>query len=139
MGNAPTAPRSQSRSQRPPNPGETLRQSRYERRVRHPIALVSLVIAALASASACTDPCRQLADRICNCELTAAQRQTCRADRIDSQANDPLRLGPTSDTAEQDVCIAALETCTCAALDENKTELCGYTKPDPTADTGDAE
>jgi hypothetical protein len=121
------------------SPRESAARSLYDGSVRHPIAFLSLVLFTVSLASACGDPCRQLADRICNCELTAAQRQTCRRDRIESQTNDPLRLGPASTPAEQDVCIAALQTCTCEALDENRVELCGYTRPDPTADDGDDE
>ena len=103
-------------------------------------ASLVLVAALVGSQAACTDPCRQLADRICNCELTAAQRQTCRQDRIDTQSStDPLNLGATTTSEQQDACIAALETCTCAALDENKTELCGYTNDPPAASDEEGE
>lgn len=123
------------------NPGEVAARSLYDATVRafSTTFFVLVVAFVIGTQAACTDPCRQLADRICNCELTAAQRQTCRQDRIDTQSNDPLRLGPTTTSEQQDACIAALETCTCAALDENKTELCGYTNDPPAASDGEGE
>ncbi len=71
---------------------------------------------------ACDNPCKQLAQRICDCEPTRTQRQTCEQFRIidrDSDAVDPTE-------AEEDFCIQKLESCTCAALDQNRTDLCGF-------------
>jgi hypothetical protein len=69
--------------------------------------------------AACSNPCEDLAERICSCELTAVERQACRADRITSRnvevsAND------------EEVCAVALDTCTCAALDQNQLDACAF-------------
>jgi hypothetical protein len=81
-----------------------------------------LVLAATALSSSCTDPCVALAERICNCEPTLATRRACVADRITNQQG---RV-EVSD-ADREACSAALDTCTCAALDENDLGACGFT------------
>jgi hypothetical protein len=72
--------------------------------------------------SSCTDPCVALAERICNCEPTFASRRACIQDRVTSQQGRVV----ISD-ADREVCSAALDTCTCAALDENDLGACGFT------------
>jgi hypothetical protein len=82
-----------------------------------------VVIAALALAG-CDDECGALADKICQCEPTLAERESCRVELEAQQSNQAL---PPSDE-QKAVCAAALETCTCDALDENRTDLCGFTR-----------
>jgi hypothetical protein len=79
----------------------------------------ALVVVSLASA--CQDPCVELAQRICNCESTALERRACIADRITSQQG-RIVIGD----ADRELCIARLETCSCAALDENNLDACGF-------------
>lgn len=74
----------------------------------------------------CIDPCQQLAERICACELTESQRNQCRQERISNQ-----RDFLVADTESQEACAAALDTCTCTALDQNRTDLCGFTADPP--------
>jgi hypothetical protein len=71
---------------------------------------------------ACSNPCKDLAERICACEKTQLERQACRADRITSQER-------TIDDADAEVCSAALDTCTCQSLDENRLADCGFSPP----------
>jgi hypothetical protein len=71
--------------------------------------------------SAC-DPCQALSNRICDCQPTPGDQQRCRIAR-DEQRN---QRDVTDEDREK--CAAALETCTCDALDENQVELCGLTR-----------
>lgn len=87
--------------------------------------LFAVVTFGLISAG-CIDPCQQLAERICACELTESQRNQCRQERITNQ-----RDFLVADAESQEVCVAALETCTCTALDQNRTDLCGFTADPP--------
>jgi hypothetical protein len=85
--------------------------------------LVGLVgVGVVLCASSCADPCVVLAERICNCEPTFATRRACVADRITNQQG---RIEVTD--ADREACSAALETCTCAALDQNELSACGMT------------
>lgn len=88
-------------------------------------ALIVMVVVGPAL-TGCIDPCQQLAERICACELTESQRNQCREERITNQRDFLI-----ADADSQEVCVAALETCTCAALDENRTDLCGFTADPP--------
>jgi hypothetical protein len=73
----------------------------------------------------CQDPCVELAQRICNCEATVAARRACVADRITSQQGSV----DVSD-ADRELCAAKLDTCSCAALDENDLDACGFVPAD---------
>ncbi len=85
---------------------------------------VLLALWPLVGAGCSINPCQQLAERICQCELSAAQRQSCRTNRITNQQN---QFGFSLD-GDADRCTAALETCTCDALDRQQTDQCGFTK-----------
>lgn len=80
----------------------------------------SLVL--LMDLTGCTDPCVELAQRICNCEPTVTDRRNCAADRITNQQGTIV----ISDD-DRSICTAALDTCTCAALDQNNLAACGFT------------
>jgi hypothetical protein len=71
--------------------------------------------------SAC-DPCLDLSNRICDCQPTPGDQQRCRIAR-DEQRN---QRDVSDDDKEK--CAAALETCTCDALDEYEVEACGLTR-----------
>ena len=62
-----------------------------------------------------------LAERVCNCEKTTIERRACREDRITSQQGQ-------IEITDQDKsrCTAALDTCTCNSLDENRLGECGF-------------
>ena len=97
------------------------------------VAALGLALGALTGCNNPVDPCVRLAERICNCELSEATRRQCRSDRIDPN-QDPfvLRQG------NEEECLSALSTCTCQALDDNQTELCGFTV-DPGEEPGPSE
>ncbi len=69
----------------------------------------------------CQDPCEALAQRICNCERTFIARRACVADRITNQQGQVV-----TDEADRDFCEAKLDTCSCAALDQNDLDACGF-------------
>jgi hypothetical protein len=69
----------------------------------------------------CQDPCIELAQRICNCEPTVLNRRQCVTDRITGQQGNV----DISDT-DRELCVAKLETCSCAALDQNDLDACGF-------------
>ncbi|MBI1946059.1 MAG: hypothetical protein HYS27_10205 [Deltaproteobacteria bacterium] len=84
------------------------------------LLLALLPVFAVATA-ACQDPCVVLAERICACEPTEADRRSCRNDRIVNRQSQV-----TIDDADRDLCEAKLATCTCGALDENDLDACGF-------------
>jgi hypothetical protein len=92
-----------------------------------PFVVVAVAFAATALGG-CEDPCVALARRICNCEATFAARQACVADRITNQQGS-VELTD----ADRAVCSDKLDTCTCAALDQNDLDACGFVP------TGDAQ
>lgn len=93
--------------------------------LRYPLPMARLVLGIGVvwglSLAGCTDPCVALAERICNCEPTAGDRTSCRTLRVTNQQGSVV----ISD-ADRSVCTAALDTCTCAALDVNNLSACGY-------------
>lgn len=79
-----------------------------------------------AATSGCQDPCVVLAERICGCEPSTAERQSCRRTRIVNQQSNI-----TIEDADRELCQAKLETCTCSALDQNNLDACGFTPVAP--------
>jgi hypothetical protein len=86
--------------------------------VRAPLIVFALVA---GLAQGCQDPCVALAQRICNCEPTPADRRACQQERITNQQS-KIEI----DDADRAVCEEKLETCTCDALDRNDLEACGF-------------
>lgn len=89
---------------------------------RNPSLWLALALSVAPFATGCQEPCVALAERICSCEDDELRRRACRTDRIEAQRD----RAPTE--AEQAVCVDALETCTCEALERNRTDLCGFTR-----------
>jgi hypothetical protein len=85
------------------------------------LAVVFGALLSAALSAACQDPCVQLAERICRCERSEAQRRVCRSDRIVQQQNNV-----TIDEADREFCAQKLDTCTCAALDQQDLDACGF-------------
>lgn len=87
-----------------------------------PLGLLGLVVGAwLCMGSAC-DPCVQLTNSICDCEPTANAQLACRQER------ELQRAQRDETSADVEVCAAALETCTCAAIENNDWAACGMTR-----------
>lgn len=87
-------------------------------------ALFSLACAlapALLFGAGCQDPCVVLAERICNCEPTPADRRNCRTDRIVNRQSQ-VQI----DEADRTFCEQKLESCECTDIDENRLEQCGF-------------
>lgn len=94
----------------------------------------SRILAPLAAAlflAACQDPCVLLAQRICQCEPSPAEQRLCIERRIEAQEE----REPSDE--ELLACEAALETCSCQALDENRYDLCGFSREGGAAKEGD--
>ena len=71
--------------------------------------------------SAC-DPCVQLTNSICDCEPAANAKLACRQER------ELQRSQREESLADTEMCAAALETCTCAAIENNDWAACGMTR-----------
>lgn len=80
--------------------------------------LLGLLLCA-GALSACDGPCRMLNERICGCNPTTLERNAC-LDRLDLNARNR-----TVTVEEEARCEELLDTCSCAALDQNQDELCG--------------
>jgi hypothetical protein len=94
-----------------------------------------LAAALLALLAACSDPCRDLGDRLCRCAAAGTTRDTC-----ERQVKQDLdRLSPTG--AQDDLCSAKLDTCDapdgadfCEWLDTSCGKAsCGLSTEDPGA------
>jgi hypothetical protein len=75
----------------------------------------------VAALSGCDDPCTALARRVCNCELSSNTRLQCITDRITNQQGTLV-----IDDADKALCSDKLDTCTCASIDENRLDECGF-------------
>lgn len=80
------------------------------------------VVLLLGTAVGCFDPCDRLANKICDCEDNEILRQQC-VRRVDVQKE---QRDPTDD--DRKACEAALETCTCDALDNLDLKACGFSR-----------
>ena len=88
--------------------------------------VLAAVAAALFGGAACDDPCVVLAERICQCQEDPTERIACRQDRITSQRDQrPI------DEDDRARCTAALDTCDCVDLDQNRTDECGFSLEGP--------
>ncbi|MGB9600200.1 MAG: hypothetical protein ACP5QK_05475 [Myxococcota bacterium] len=76
----------------------------------------------LISLWSCSEPCLDLANRICNCEPTANRRNTCKNIYV---KNNPVSI---SDDDEKR-CEELLKSCDCATLDAGNFSACGLSRP----------
>jgi hypothetical protein len=83
---------------------------------------VGALTALLFGASACNGPCEELAKKICECELSQAAQNQC-----EEQVRSAM---DGRDVTEQEnaVCEAALDTCSCDTLEQDKLAACGLAK-----------
>lgn len=72
--------------------------------------------------SSCLNPCEQLADKICSCEPTEAERQACKRQASIQKDQREIR---NEDRIE---CQKFMTTCQCRALEEGKLEACGLSR-----------
>lgn len=80
------------------------------------------MVAGLAlSSMACDDACQALADKICECEPNRAAELSCENAVKASSIRTPT-------AQEIEVCELRLDTCTCAALEDQDLLACGFAK-----------
>ncbi len=89
------------------------------------LPFVGVVVVAAFLSAGCEDPCKVLADRICNCQPNSTAQTSCRTDRI---VNQQSTIQITD--ADRAFCSQKLDTCTCDAIDENKLDACGFVPED---------
>jgi hypothetical protein len=77
------------------------------------------IILALA---ACTAPCDQLADNICNCVSDLTLRAACKQQV--SAEDSTVKVS----SADQNFCSEKLNTCTCDRLANGDRDACGLTR-----------
>lgn len=95
--------------------------------------LTTIAWGALAAfTGGCQDPCVTLAERICNCQPTLNERETCRRERIATQQSVVV-----IDAADRALCEAKLDTCNCTALDTNDLDACGFAPASDEAESGE--
>lgn len=87
------------------------------------VGLFGLVSAcALSMGGSCLNPCQQLSDKICSCEPTEFERQSCRTQSTTQQNQRQL----TND--DRLFCQKTLVECECRALAEGRLEVCGLSR-----------
>lgn len=109
--------------------------------MRRPPALLAIAAALVlgVAATGCSNPCRDLGDRICNCVPEGQTRTACRND-VKTRVSD---ANPTSD--QQDYCTNLLDTCPDPSASAEACNLmqtcwgkvaCGMAYPQPGTDPG---
>lgn len=86
------------------------------------LALSALLLSLGSLTSACTPPCEALAQQICACELNRREEEACR------EAIRAVAAGRTPSEAEDQICEARLDGCTCEALERGDLAACGLAK-----------
>jgi len=74
------------------------------------IVLVAIAASALAL-GACKSPCRQLSEKLCECEPNTLERENC----LQQASADESRADPTAE--DHEVCAALLDKCDCTQID----------------------
>jgi hypothetical protein len=95
------------------------KENYFKRTLSALFALCGLIF--IFSGASC-DPCVQLSNLVCDCEPTANVQIACRQER------ELQRSQRNEDDADPEICAAALQTCTCAAMENNDWEACGMTR-----------
>ncbi len=80
-----------------------------------------LLLILIISIYSCSEPCLDLANKICDCEPTADRRNTCKSIFI---KNNPISISDD----EQNRCESLLKTCSCSQLDAGNYSACGLSK-----------
>ena len=66
------------------------------------------------------DPCKQLAERICQCKNTEEERKQCSSDLSMAKQHQYFK-----DAGDGQACIEALKKCSCAEINSGEDEECG--------------
>ena len=95
--------------------------------------LFALLAGAVFFFAGCKNACRQLADKLCDCESNTSLKENClqRAQQLEALLDDPLTESQLS------TCQAKLETCDCSLLEDpsstvraNAKRACGLARED---------
>ena len=81
-----------------------------------------LIISIVLALAACTAPCDQLADNVCNCLSDISLRTACKQQV--SAEDSTIKFT----SADQKFCSAKLSTCTCDRLNNGDRDACGLTR-----------
>lgn len=82
----------------------------------------ALCVVVFGMGNNCFNPCQQLADKICACQPTEAERQACTRE-AQTQADQR-----TLSNDDRLFCQQAWRTCECRALEEGRLEQCGLSR-----------
>jgi hypothetical protein len=95
-------------------------------------ALRTLVaLLTVASSSACGDPCKDLALKICDCAATAEARKTCTS-QVQARAGQRHKDANTEqEQAGRDRCANLIDGCSCDALKAGNLQACGLSVEPP--------
>jgi hypothetical protein len=92
---------------------------------RAPLHLAVMLCAASLALPACTEPCVELADKICGCQPASLQ-DSCKSEATAESS----RVQPTS--ADQQRCKALIDQCDCNQLATPEGKVaCGLARPSP--------
>jgi hypothetical protein len=74
-------------------------------------ALLGLCAAALLVVAGCKSPCRQLSEKLCECQANSLDKEAC----VKRAQQEESRVKPTD--VQQQACEALLEGCDCHLID----------------------
>lgn len=89
-----------------------------------PRILLCVTLTASVAIMGC-DPCRNLAEKICECEKNSTARDNCRRSLSTLEGQNGFGSAVKSDVCRE---ILKSEACTCQAIDEGRVENCGMTR-----------
>ncbi|WP_224364787.1 hypothetical protein [Hyalangium versicolor] len=90
--------------------------------MRRPVAIAVLALA-LLGLSGCKGACRQLSEKLCDCNTNSVEKELC----VQRAANDESYVEPTSE--DEAVCEQKLDTCDCGTIDTDEGKVaCGLAR-----------
>lgn len=82
--------------------------------------LIGLLLLIFTLSSMACDPCRELAEQVCQCRTTEEERRQC----IESLSL--AKQHKYFDTAQKpEICKRGLEKCSCTAINDHQDQKCG--------------
>lgn len=75
------------------------------------------------------DPCRQLAEQICDCKDSEKERQQCKSDLNLANSHKFFEIAK-----EPSICEEALKSCSCEDLLRGQDQKCGFYRRAPKSD-----
>ena len=82
----------------------------------------------LLGLSACGDPCKTLAEKVCRCEVDLSEQNAC-LKKVDAQASQRNKdSNAKAEQAGRERCAALIDTCTCDGLRDGNLQSCGLSQ-----------